>query len=262
MEIISGIYTITNLVNNKIYAGQSINVLLRLQQHKTNLISNIHSNKFLQNSFNKHGIENFKFEILEECSQEYLCSQENYWCNLLYVHNDKFGYNIKPTHPEGKTIQSIETKIKIGITHRKLHKSGIIKSWAKGKHFTEKHKERLRASNVGQKRTEEAKLKMSKSMKGRVFTEETLNKFRLAKKDFKVTWGNKISIQKLQDLRIKRVIVLQYDLNENFIKEWASLLLVERVLKINNANLHKCCSKNKLRNNKYLTLKGFIWKFK
>lgn len=34
MEIICGIYKITNLINNKVYIGQSVNVLKRFAAHK------------------------------------------------------------------------------------------------------------------------------------------------------------------------------------------------------------------------------------
>ena len=35
MEIICGIYKITNLVNNKVYIGQSTNILKRFNAHKS-----------------------------------------------------------------------------------------------------------------------------------------------------------------------------------------------------------------------------------
>ena len=55
----------------------------RFYQHKNNLLKNKHCNSYLQNAVNKYGIENFKFEILEECDKEFLNSQENYWVQML-----------------------------------------------------------------------------------------------------------------------------------------------------------------------------------
>ena len=49
--------------------------------HKCKLNKNIHSNKFLQNSKNKYGIDNFRFEILFTCPKEDLIRVEQYCIN-------------------------------------------------------------------------------------------------------------------------------------------------------------------------------------
>lgn len=115
--MISGIYTITNLFNNKIYVGYTINLRARRNEHFSSLRNNKHTNIYLQRAYNKYGEHNLVYEILEECSIEFLSSQENYWCNLLNVHNKKFGYNIKPTNPNKVGGHSKETRIKISNTH-------------------------------------------------------------------------------------------------------------------------------------------------
>lgn len=97
-----GIYTITNIINNKIYVGYSIDLVGRLCDHRTELRKNRHRNDYLQKSWNLHGEENFLFEILEECEEQFLCSQEHYWCMMLNTHNEKYGYNLRPTHPHEK----------------------------------------------------------------------------------------------------------------------------------------------------------------
>lgn len=109
---IPGIYSILNIVNNKIYIGYSNSINSRLNDHLVDLRNNKHKNEYLQRSYNKYGVNNFKFEILEECSEEYLASQENYWCILLDSHNRDKGYNIEPTSPHGKTKVSLETRLK------------------------------------------------------------------------------------------------------------------------------------------------------
>src|SRR3990167_2611327 len=66
MNIKSGIYIIKNLVTKKVYIGQSQDAFKRLTKHKYMLkIKDPHENKHLLNSCNKHGIENFTFEVLE-----------------------------------------------------------------------------------------------------------------------------------------------------------------------------------------------------
>ena len=60
-----GIYCIENTINNKKYIGSSKNVFKRKNRHFGDLRNNIHPNKKLQASYNKYGVENFKFYVLE-----------------------------------------------------------------------------------------------------------------------------------------------------------------------------------------------------
>lgn len=72
MKKISGIYSITNLVNNKKYIGQSINIHDRWIRHKYQLNTNSHDNIVLQRAWNKYGKNSFKFEIILECIKSQL----------------------------------------------------------------------------------------------------------------------------------------------------------------------------------------------
>lgn len=87
-----GIYKITNNINNKIYIGQSVNINNRLNWHKELLQHNDHPNSHLQNSVNKYGFENFKFEIIEECDKNDLSVRERYWISHYNSMNE--GYNM------------------------------------------------------------------------------------------------------------------------------------------------------------------------
>jgi len=89
---ISGIYKITNIINNKVYIGQSKDIFIRLRSHKSSLKSNIHFNIYLQRSYNKHGIDNFIFEILEECNENILNEKEAYWINYHNSCNKSYGF--------------------------------------------------------------------------------------------------------------------------------------------------------------------------
>lgn len=96
-KTLSGVYTITNLITNKIYVGScTTSIKQRFCNHKNELLKGIHKNLYLQRSFNKYGIENFKFEVLEECLPEFCISTEQYWMNMLNVCNRKYGYNLAP----------------------------------------------------------------------------------------------------------------------------------------------------------------------
>lgn len=118
---ISCIYTITNIINNKIYVGFAIEFQERILRHVSFLRNNKHHNLHLQNAWNKYGEKSFKFEILEECDRDLLASQENYWCNMLNTHNRRYGYNIRPTNPHNNVVFSEETlmKLKNKIPNRK-----------------------------------------------------------------------------------------------------------------------------------------------
>lgn len=84
-----GIYKITNLVNNKSYIGQSIDIDRRFKSHKNYPLEN--SNYPLYRAFRKYGIDNFSFEVLEECSIKELDEKEIYYIKHYDTYNN--GYN-------------------------------------------------------------------------------------------------------------------------------------------------------------------------
>lgn len=88
----TGIYKITCLVNNKFYIGSAsciqstkskIGFIGRLNRHIISLKNNSHSNLVLQNSYNKYGLDNFKFEILEYCNSTDCRNREQYYLDSL-----------------------------------------------------------------------------------------------------------------------------------------------------------------------------------
>jgi len=77
-----GIYKIQSKLNGKIYIGSSINLNIRLNEHKNDLIKNKHYNNHLQNHFNKYGINDLIFEIILYISNEkYLRDIEQLYLN-------------------------------------------------------------------------------------------------------------------------------------------------------------------------------------
>lgn len=91
---ICGIYCLKNNINNKVYVGQSVDILRRKKDHINRLRNNRHDNKYLQYSWGKYKENNFDFFILEECSKENLDEKEKYWINKLKSNNPEFGYNL------------------------------------------------------------------------------------------------------------------------------------------------------------------------
>lgn len=70
-----GIYKITNTVNNKKYIGQSINIIDRWREHRQRASN---GTEYLYQAIRKYGIQNFVFEVLEECLIEDLNLKEKY----------------------------------------------------------------------------------------------------------------------------------------------------------------------------------------
>lgn len=83
-----GIYKIENLLNKHCYIGQSIDILRRWRQHRSDYKV---YNTSLYAAFKKYGLENFSFEVIEECKPEELNDKEIYW--IQYYDSYKNGYN-------------------------------------------------------------------------------------------------------------------------------------------------------------------------
>jgi len=75
-----GIYRITN-PKGKIYVGKSINIEKRFKSYR--ILSSFKTQRKLYNSIKLYGIDNHKFEIIEECNEELLNTREIYWIKKL-----------------------------------------------------------------------------------------------------------------------------------------------------------------------------------
>ena len=84
-----GIYKITNLINGHSYIGQSICIEIRWKNHKC--YDKECKDYPLYRAFRKYGIENFSFEIIEECEPNLLNEKEIYWINFYNTYLN--GYN-------------------------------------------------------------------------------------------------------------------------------------------------------------------------
>lgn len=110
------IYCIKNKINNKKYIGKtSWNINKRFGKHISSLKYNKHYSKNLQEDFNKYGMDNFEFFILDEFTftdkkllNEVLLDMEKFYINLWDTENDMKGYN-NPRKINYKLIQCIET---------------------------------------------------------------------------------------------------------------------------------------------------------
>lgn len=77
MSIMTGIYKFTNKINNKSYIGQSKNIEGRYKRHLYDARNG--ATTIFHAAIRKYGIENFIFEVLEECEAEKLNELEIYY---------------------------------------------------------------------------------------------------------------------------------------------------------------------------------------
>lgn len=88
-----GIYKITSLITGEIYIGQSLDCCERFKQHCKNAlgVNNISPQNKLYKAMERDGLENYTFEILEECDSSNLNEKEKYYINFYNSYN--FGLN-------------------------------------------------------------------------------------------------------------------------------------------------------------------------
>lgn len=114
-----GIYKIENLVNGKVYIGQSRDIKRRWITHKT--VINTTSKQLQQlwrnplyAAFHKYGIENFSFSVIEECEQGKLNEREIFYIKKYHSYvKDSLcnGYNATPGGDGGKSLTEEEIKL-------------------------------------------------------------------------------------------------------------------------------------------------------
>lgn len=106
---IYSIYKITNILNNKVYIGQTKSPEYRIKDHFSGRGSSI-----LWNSIQKYGIDSFNQEILYQSKdQSHIDDVEKLFISEHRSTDRRFGYNIQNGGKSGGNIQSDETKLKL-----------------------------------------------------------------------------------------------------------------------------------------------------
>lgn len=111
MKIVSGIYTITNNINNKKYVGLSKNCYKRWYDHKEAAKRPKKPYQFrvpIYNAMRKYGINNFSFDIIEECPIDKLKEREVYWIEKLDTYNNGYNATKGGDLPEGHILKGEE----------------------------------------------------------------------------------------------------------------------------------------------------------
>lgn len=126
-----GIYKFQNKINDNIYIGQSIDIEKRYKDH-INRSKNKNSNQYnsvLHQAIRKYGIQNFTFEVIQECSKEILNEREKYW--IQYYDSFKNGYNCTSGGDEQESTKKFDQQfikniqqvlIENQLSYQEIHK--------------------------------------------------------------------------------------------------------------------------------------------
>ena len=129
---VRGIYKVTNKINGKVYIGQSVDIGRRWRQHMT-AEDDIYFHKAIQ----KYGVENFEWEVIEQCKKKDLDAREAYW--IEYYDSFNKGYNCTKGG-EGVSDGEDHPRWKGGPEYRKEYKKQYYE--ANKEQIKEKMKER------------------------------------------------------------------------------------------------------------------------
>lgn len=176
------IYLITNLVNGKVYVGQTVRgIYSRWSGHKHSARKNAPGS--LYSAMRKHGFGAFHIQaIANATNRESLNQLETIWILLLRANECETGYNLStggeyPQLTELSRRRMSETRKGRIITpewRENISKSG------KGKKKSEKTKALMSIANKGKKPSLSARLAVARSNKTRVISQLTRDKLSAA----------------------------------------------------------------------------------
>jgi group I intron endonuclease len=200
-----GIYKITS-PTSKVYIGQSTDINKTWKYRYNNLNNRLKKQPKIYNSLLKYGIENHKFEVIEECSIEQLDERESYykqqfinefgWGKTLFCEiydSNKGGYKSEET--KHKQSISLTGRIISEETKQKMSKPKSFNPTRKSR--SEESIKRQVLSKIGKLHSDKTKQKMSMSQKGK-----TRNKGRVLSEEHKLKLGAAIRKSKAVKLEI------------------------------------------------------------
>ena len=135
---ICGIYCITSLDTGKQYVGRSTDLKTRLRAHRYDSMNHPEYSPKLYADMRSYGIERFRVELLEECTQDELASRERYWLDALGTEYGGYNFYRKNFKHTDETKQRF--------------------SWLrKGRIFSDEHRQNLSQGRRGIKHSDETK---------------------------------------------------------------------------------------------------------
>lgn len=188
----------------------------------------------------KYGWDNIEHEIVaSNLTKNEADNFEKLLIEKLDTMSANGGYNCKEGGAGGSF--SKETLKKMSESHKGIKQS---------EETIRKRAEKLRGENnynYGKHLPEETRKKISETLKGNVISESTRRKLSDSMKG-KYLGANSSCAKK----------IVQYDMQGNLIKIWDSISDAARALKLNPANIAKCCSNI---DGYWKTAGGYIWRF-
>lgn len=204
------------------------------------------------------------------------CKLEKFYINKIGRYNLKLGTLVNLTDGgDGSfgTIISEETRNRMSKSHKgfrnykhsektkiKMRKPRVNKENFKKEPMSQESKDKISKANTGKTAWNKDLIGYLKDKK---LSQEHKDKISKGNKGKSRNKGRKLSIETRKKVSISKdkykKPILQYDLNNNFIKEWESATEIKNTL--NYSNLSKCCRDN-LEINKKCTRYGYIWKWK
>lgn len=141
-----GIYKITNQINGKIYIGSSKDLSRRKKDHFRLLKKGNSHSIILQRAVNKYNIDNFKFEIIVECSEE-----------LLFTIEQKLVDELKPEY--NSAIQDVSVPIGLPYKDKTLYRKYAKDRLKKNNNFGWKSRTIIKLDDEGNELQEYTSLK-------------------------------------------------------------------------------------------------------
>ena len=125
---VSGVYKITNTITGDFYIGSSRNIKKRWTNHKSPSLWARHPNVKLYQAMVQFGLNNFKFEILEETYN--FREREQYWIDQLnpsYNNTRANGFDIKRYKDYQKDYYNSNREKRLNKTREYHHKLCLYK---------------------------------------------------------------------------------------------------------------------------------------
>jgi group I intron endonuclease len=140
------IYKWTNLVNNKIYIGMTVNPRQRIAQYKNS--AKYDSQDVIHRALRKHGFHNFTYELIAFFDNFYIANDaEIFYISLFNSRDRSIGYNVAAGGCRFVDSE-IGKLISIGLKkHYATHKSKMI-----GFKHSKESREKLSKSSMGKPR--------------------------------------------------------------------------------------------------------------
>lgn len=172
------IYKYTNRINGKVYIGQTIDEVRRINNHKK-----LYGDSLFHRALKKYGFDSFDYEVIERVDESQLDEQEIFWISYYKSNDRTFGYNLttggdglrgyRYTEEQRKrrSEQSKGNKSFTGHTHTEVYKQKMSDLF-KGKTLSDETKKKIGDANKGNKHrlgshlSEETKKKISEAHKG------------------------------------------------------------------------------------------------